>query len=128
MILSFSSFLAAFAAGNVMVLFLAVLLRSKSPLSRFGLNVLLLFTAFIGIRMLFPFEFFYTITFPSKVTLPFLFGWLFEHPISLPGGMTVYLYQILLTLWISGTFYYLFQLFWGYRKLQRLIRFLKYIT
>lgn len=124
MILSFSSFLAAFAAGNVMVLFLAVLLRSKSPLSRFGLNVLLLFTAFIGIRMLFPFEFFYTITFPSKVTLPFLFGWLFEHPISLPGGMTVYLYQILLTLWISGTFYYLFQLFWGYRKLQRLIRFL----
>ena len=69
-------------------------------------------------------NFFYTITFPSKVTLPFLFGWLFEHPISLPGGMTVYLYQILLTLWISGTFYYLFQLFWGYRKLQRLIRFL----
>ena len=56
MILSFSSFLAAFAAGNVMVLFLAVLLRSKSPLSRFGLNVLLLFTAFIGIRMLFPFR------------------------------------------------------------------------
>ncbi|UWP58662.1 M56 family metallopeptidase [Ruminococcus gauvreauii] len=124
MILSFSSFLAAFAAGNVMVLFLAVLLRSKSPLSRLGLNVLLLFTAFIGIRMLFPFEFFYTITFPSKVTLPFLFSWLFEHPISLPGGITVYLCQILLTLWISGTFYYLFQIFWGYRKLQRLVRFL----
>ncbi|MCH1982527.1 M56 family metallopeptidase [Ruminococcus sp. OA3] len=124
MILSFSSFLAAFAAANVMVLFLAILLRSKSPLSRFGLNVLLLFTAFIGIRMLFPLEFFYTITFPSKVALPFLFSWLFERPFSLPGGISVYLYQILLTVWISGTLCFLFQIISGHRKLQRLIRFL----
>lgn len=122
MIISFSSFLAAFSAGNVMVLFLAILMRSKAPLSRFGLNVLLLFSVFIGIRLLLPLEFFYTITFPSKVALPFLFTWLFERPFSLPVGISVYLYQILLTVWISGALYFLIRVFRRHRKFKRLLR------
>lgn len=122
MILSFSSFLAASVAGSIMVLFLVILLRGRSPLSRKGLNILLLFIIFIGIRLIFPLEFFYTITFTSKTILPFLVTKLFEHPFLSFWGISIYMYQVLVGVWIFGTLYYLFQIVHKHRKMKRFLR------
>lgn len=122
MVLSFSSFLAASVLGSIMILVLIILLKLKIPFTGTGLNILLIFSFCIVLRLLIPMEFFFTHTINSKIILTRIYTYLFDTPIPISYERTIYLYQILCTVWILGSIFLLTKLIRKYRQTKKIIR------
>ena len=106
MVLSFSSFLAASVLGSIMILVLIILLKLKIPFTGTGLNILLIFSFCIVLRLLIPLEFSFTHTINSRIILTRIYTYLFDTPIPISYERTIYLYQILCTVWILGSIFF----------------------
>ncbi|MBL1229971.1 M56 family metallopeptidase [Enterococcus sp. BWB1-3] len=98
--LSLSSFM-TFQFGNSIILILIFLLMRYLGDSRLvSSNVLYIFSALFILRLVIPFEFFHTITLPSRVLLPAINKLLAYKIVTLWSDIAVSLSSVLLFVWL----------------------------
>lgn len=120
MLFSITSLLTSLLFGTLILVFQRFLLRVTNEQQTINSKILTIFNFLFIFRVLFPFEFGYTITIVSKRFLPavkdifhFHLGTFFQYEVTI--------LTILLILWISGSLVKLYFLGKEYLKIQRFI-------
>lgn len=119
--LSLTSLLTSLLFGMLILVFQRLLLSMTNQQRLINSKILTIFNFLFMFRLIFPFEFGYTITIRSKVILPKVKDFL-NFPIATVFQSEVTVLQVLLSIWAIGSLVKLFLLIRDYVRLQQLVR------
>ena len=123
---STTSYMMAILGGTCLICFLCIIMRNNRITRTLSIRFLKYFSLFILVRMMLPFEFFYTITIPSMKVLPTIFDFCNEHILLSFGNMVITPARLFLFIWIGGIICIAFNTFRNYRTLYGVMRCLTY--
>ncbi len=121
MYFSLTSLLTSLLFGTLILLVQRFLLKMTNHKNFINSKILTIFNFLFIFRLLFPFEFGYTVTIRSKVILPKVKDLLNFHIMTFfKYEMTVF--HLLLTIWLVGSLFKLYILVRDYLKIKQLVR------
>lgn len=122
MYLSATSYIMAIISGNCLICFLYIIMKEDRISQRLNIIFLKYFSLFILLRLMLPFEFFHTITIPSRSILPAIIDFCSKHVFFTAKSISVTPLRLFLTIWIIGGIYIAYKSFRRYRILYGIIR------
>lgn len=116
------SYMMAVLGGNCLICFLYVIMKEPRITPKLSIRFLKYFSLFILLRLLMPFEFFYTITIPSQKILPAIIDFCNMHIFFTIKDIAVTPSRLFLMSWVCGGVYIAYNTFRSYRELHSIIR------
>ena len=121
MYFSLTSLLTSLLFGTLILIVQRFLLRMTNHKNFINSKILTIFNFLFIFRLLFPFEFGYTLTMRSKVILPKVKDFLNFHIITV-YNYEITVFRLLLTIWLVGSLIKLYSLIRDYLKIKQLVR------
>ena len=106
--LTISTIISSVFFGSMIFCIQHILLKSIVKNTRINSNILTIIYLVFILRMLFPFEFYFTKTVKSKVILPMIRDF-FRIEFNLPFSSSITLFDFFIVIWILGIIFKIFQ-------------------
>ncbi len=123
--LTISTIISSVFFGSMIFCIQHILLKSIVKNTRINSNILTIIYLVFILRMLFPFEFYFTKTVKSKVILPMIRDF-FRIEFNLPFSSSITLFDFFIVIWILGIIFKIFQVTKKYYDTKKIIRLLDY--